>query len=47
MRGKVDEGISKNKGFGFWVKICRFALARSGKGDFFKPSHFGFDLSLN
>ena len=47
MRGEVDEGISNNKSFGFWVKICRFSIARSGQGDFFKPSHFRFHFSLN
>jgi hypothetical protein len=47
MRGEVDEGISNNKSFGFWVKICRFCIPRSRKGDFFKPSHFRFDFSLN
>jgi hypothetical protein len=29
MRGKVDKGISNNKGFGFCVKIGRFPLSRS------------------
>jgi len=47
MRREVDEGISNNKSFGFCVKICRFPFARSGKGDFFKPSHFRFNFSLN
>jgi len=47
MRGKVDKGISNNKGFGFCVKIGRFPLSRPWKGDLLKPSHLCFDLSMN
>lgn len=47
MRRKVDQRISNNEAFGFRVKVSRFSLARSGKGDVFKAGHFRLDCSMH
>ena len=47
MRGEIDQGIPQNQSPCFRVKITCFPFARSGKGDFFKPRHFGFDFSMS
>ena len=44
---EIDQGIPQNQGSCFRMEIARFPFARSVKGDFFKPRHFGFDFSMN